>query len=180
MMAKLLLLSDIFSKTQATQALAKSLDATLLCANDTALPATQQHQAYQQFIAKGGHDEYLRRVMQALERFRQVDVIGFSAGASAAWRAISQSRNVSRALLFYPTQIRHHVDLVPSCNTDIIFARHESAFDVKQLMATLSHPRIHCHRSAYEHGFMNPLASSSSAQARDYGNALIAQWRRPG
>ena len=97
MMAKLLLLSDIFSKTQATQALAKSLDATLLCANDTALPATQQHQAYQQFIAKGGHDEYLRRVMQTLERFRQVDVIGFSAGASAAWRAISQCRSAAWA-----------------------------------------------------------------------------------
>ncbi|MAD77666.1 MAG: hypothetical protein CML20_23355 [Rheinheimera sp.] len=130
-----------------------------------------EQQAYSAYIDQCGHDNFASNVARALET--PVDlVIGFSAGASALWRALSTpaAANIKQAVLFYPGQIYQHLKLTPEVTTTLIFGATEPHFDVDAMVALLQQkPAVSAFKTCYQHGFMNPpSANFNEAGYRDY------------
>lgn len=182
----LVLITDIFGLNQELQ------EVTHWLMNTTEMPVKtidpyqgqqlnflDEEQAYQHFIKKCGHDQYLNIINQSLSNVQQdVIIIGFSAGASAAWRYISrdysstkqpQPLGVKHFIGFYPSQIRHHTHLTPLCSTTLLFPVKEPHFDVKNVIHELTNNSpVNCITTEYYHGFMNPNSAHYSAKANLY------------
>ncbi|MCZ4279597.1 dienelactone hydrolase family protein [Kiloniella laminariae] len=137
--------------------------------------------AYAAFMADCGHEVYAALVEEAVREVSQQSatklvLLGFSAGASAAWRvAGSESKHPIHHLAgFYPGQIRNSLELSPSCPVTLVFPRVEEHFSVDAVIAELEKkPDVVCFKSAGEHGFMNPLSRNYLAsEARKYRDIL--------
>ena len=130
--------------------------------------SSEQH-AYAAYCERCGHDHYASLVSQAIADSRErFDVaIGFSAGASALWRALA-SRNASKvqqAVLFYPGKIHQQLELTPRVPVQLIFGNSEPHFDVASLCRMVSdQPTVQASSSPFEHGFMNPASKAYSEQ----------------
>ena len=139
-----------------------------------------EQQAYSAYIEQCGHDNFAAIVARTL--VAPVDLaIGFSAGASALWRALSTpaATNIKQAILFYPGQIYQHLKLTPEVTTTLIFAATEPHFDVEAMVALLQQkPAVSAFKTCYQHGFMNPpSANFNEAGYRDYLTVLQGKLR---
>ncbi|MEZ7198619.1 dienelactone hydrolase family protein [Pseudodesulfovibrio karagichevae] len=124
---------------------------------------SSEEQAYAAYLDHGGLTPYARRVKAlAKQAARPVLLIGFSAGAGAAWAAVcTQGLPLLRACCFYGSAIRTMADRTPLAPVDLIFPDHEPHFDVDELAATLqAEPLVTCRRADAGHGFMNPLSEN--------------------
>ncbi|MDN4502753.1 dienelactone hydrolase family protein [Alteromonadaceae bacterium BrNp21-10] len=134
-------------------------------------------QAYEYFTQHAGHDYYLDLVQHHFSKLTQpTTVIGFSAGASAVWRAISQPTSmVDKFIGFYPGQIRHYLDLAPQCATHLYFPQQEFHFDVEAVIASLlAKKTVDCVHSEYQHGFVNTASAHYSAEGSTLLLKLLA------
>nr|WP_245217602.1 dienelactone hydrolase family protein [Rheinheimera maricola] len=125
--------------------------------------------AYAAFSTQCGHDAYAAIAQQALQNAaRPFDLaIGFSAGATALWRALAQANEsqVKQAVLFYPGQIHQHLALTPAVPVQVIFGHSEPNFAVADICTQLQQqPGVTAGSTDYAHGFMNP-ASQAFAEA---------------
>ncbi|MEO2278930.1 dienelactone hydrolase family protein [Pseudoalteromonas pernae] len=158
---KRVVVSDIFGRTKALEALAFDIDAHKVIDpyGGMDLGFIDEPQAYNHFTEHSSVNEYGAIVKEAIAHYQEpVTLIGFSVGASAVWEMIGthQLANLSGALLFYGGQIRKRTQLQPSCPTTLVFAHEEQHFDVQELMSSLSSKeRVNCHRATGLHGFMN-------------------------
>jgi len=173
-----LVVTDIFGITDAIMKLSHELT-QLGCAVSLIDPyqgkdvqLADEEDLYDYFLRACGHEEYLAKVshalVAALTRAKQdIFIIGFSAGANAAWRALNKLNPLVKAhqangrikhfVGFYPTQIRHHLTLSPVCRSTLIFAEHEKHINVKDVMGHLSKiNHTQCIKVPLHHGFMNP------------------------
>ncbi|WP_286264500.1 hypothetical protein [Thalassotalea atypica] len=136
---------------------------------------------YRTFVKQCGHDAYLEKVILALQTLLSQDsqfiVLGFSAGASACWRALSKSQSSSTSarrdtthvkhfIGFYPSQIRHYLDLRMNCPSTIIFPDSEPHFDVDIASKKLKMGHLtSCIKAPWQHGFFNSLSPNFEQDA---------------
>lgn len=166
-MTSVLVVSDIFGRCDGLQCLCADLSTV-----DSQIriidPFQGQFQrfaneaeAYAAFTEQCGHDAYTELVQQALQHAVDI-VIGFSAGASALWRALGENAaQVKLARLYYPGQLHLHFGVVPQLPTQLVFGATEQHFDVDDLLAKLPNDsNLRTERTLWQHGFMN-LASES-------------------
>lgn len=181
MTQQVLLVTDIFGYCQGLQRLQQDLAAMDMAVSFVdpyaaiAQQFTGEAQAYAAYTDQGSHDNYASTVARAIQQ--PVDLaIGFSAGASALWRALSTPAavNVKQAMLFYPGQIHHHLKLTPDIPTSIIFGASEPHFNVDAMLQLLSQkPSVNASKTVYQHGFMNlPSAAFSEAGYQHYLNVI--------
>lgn len=115
--------------------------------------------AYCYFQENSGLDRLVDLLTQALEdSVEPVELIGFSVGASAVWKVTGQalSRGVARAICYYGSQIRNMTDVDPLCETEVVFPKYETHFDVERLMDRISgKENVRCIKTEFLHGFMN-------------------------
>jgi dienelactone hydrolase len=137
---------------------------------------SEEKEAYATYIDQCGHAKYARRVSSLLNRATHpVFLVGFSAGAGAAWAAVCQKASPAiRACCFYGSAIRDMADLTPHAPVDLIFPNRETHFDVTELIRTLKgKPLVQCHQAEAGHGFMNPLSAlHDKAASRFWTNWL--------
>ena len=179
---RLLVATDIFGATPALQqelAVLKANHHSLqidICQPDScqSVPVFANDQlAYQAFVEQGGLERYQSQVQSRLQA-QQADVLlGFSAGASALWCALSTARaGAGKALLCYGGQIRNYSALIPQWPVTCVWAD-ELHFDVRELQQTLRHqPGLQQEHWQLPHGFINPHSTGYQAQA------AAAFWRR--
>lgn len=160
-----LIVSDIFGHTPHLDAFAKELDSRIvICSpyeNRQAAKERSEKQAYDLFMATMGHDGYASKVKEALIHEQPDFIIGFSAGAVAAWRALAATplKRVQKMIGFYPGQIRNYTNLRPRCHVDLFFPHTEMHFDVCSVISKLKTVAgVQCVRTRYSHGFMNALS----------------------
>lgn len=139
-----------------------------------------ESELYQHFIDTCGHDGYLQKVQHKLADIEgPIVLVGFSAGASAIWRAIGSERypNVVGCIGFYPGQIRNHLDVTPSCPTKLVFPIEEKHFDIEPVIETLlDRSNVTIEKTKYQHGFMNPKSQGYNEKAAVYySNWLTGQ-----
>ncbi|WP_413286923.1 dienelactone hydrolase family protein [Bacillus mojavensis] len=89
---------------------------------------------------------------------RRIFVIGFSAGATIAWKCSSMPE-VSGTVCYYGSRIRDSLHHVPICPVLLFFPSYEPSFDVPLLIKKLrekQHPHLAIYQFDALHGFANP------------------------
>ncbi|MEE2024829.1 dienelactone hydrolase family protein [Alkalimonas mucilaginosa] len=175
-MQKLLIVSDIFGQCQGLRQLLQDL-AVSECSIRVLDPYqgqpqsfSDEQQAYQAYTECCGHQHYASLVRQTLAEYTDplALAIGFSAGASALWRALAKpgASKVQQAVLFYPGQIQPYLTFSTGAPVHVIFGGSEPHLDVRAACAALSQlPGVQASSTAWQHGFMNPASKTYSEPA---------------
>lgn len=181
-MASLLICADIFGVTPQLKKWADNLNVNgetrFIDAYDTRFDFTDETSAYAKFMESGGIDAFVEKVSLCIAQHHPAIVIGFSAGAASAYKALSLLKNqqyTQRLIGFYPGQIRHFTHLSPTINSTLYFANSEPHFSVEQIIHVLrGYENVQCHQTKYKHGFMNPKSSGYSPQGHvEFTNLVI-------
>lgn len=185
-----IILADIFGETHALQQFAATLTGTahIISPYDQMIDFQDEQAAYQHFTEQVGLDQYCEKISQYLINHPQpTQCIAFSIGASAIWKLSASPLNspvikqISGALCFYSSQIRHFCDLQNNFPIQIVFAKHEAQYSVAQIIQQLSHNhQLKIHHCDYLHGFMNPKSNNFNANAYQKYLAAILQAEQSG
>ncbi|GGI66990.1 dienelactone hydrolase [Shewanella hanedai] len=182
---KIILVTDIFGLTEPILSLQNMIQQTSFeCVvidpfNGVNRYFNREPLAYQAFMAECGHEHYCDLVKSKVEAANNPSVvIGFSAGASATWKALEKlnSEAVLHFIGFYPSQIRHHLSITPSCPVSFVFPVLETHFDVNEVIAGLAKkPFVMAVQTRYAHGFINFYSSAYNELASSqYINLLCS------
>ncbi|CAM5224566.1 hypothetical protein [Alishewanella longhuensis] len=176
-MRQFLIVTDIFGQCHGLQQLLSALAAparqfTVLDPYQGGMQQnfSSEQQAYAAYTIQCGHEQYAKLVAGHLSSSQKPIslAIGFSAGATALWRALADescSNKPQQAVLFYPGQIYKHLDLVPKIPVKVIFGASEPHFTVAELCLVLAQkPKVEAVVTPYGHGFMNPASLAFNAQ----------------
>lgn len=181
-MAGVLVVTDIFGCSKGLQLLLQAL--ALANIKPTVLDPYQgrhtcfknEAEAYQAFLAEGGHDAYLQKVQQHIGH-KTATIIAFSSGATAVWRALAANSYsaLQQAWLFYPGHIHQYLHLQPCCSVQVILPTIEPHFLVTEVSEQLQHiTKVTVQQAAVEHGFINPESVNYDAkQAKIQINSLL-------
>ncbi|OZB96218.1 dienelactone hydrolase family protein [Paenibacillus sp. XY044] len=131
-------------------------------------PYEQEEEAYSYFVHQIGLDravdEVSRIVQEHRKRHDRIFIIGFSIGATIAWRCTETG--IDGIVGFYGSRIRNYAEMEPMCPSLLFFASNEKSFDVSELAEKLEYCRnTNVHVIEGEHGFMNPYTKSYLPQA---------------
>jgi dienelactone hydrolase len=165
-----LVLTDIFGKNYLSE---KTLDFSNIIVLDPYsnenLFFEDEKEAYETFLIKSGHEKYFQKAYNLCQEKDIFAIIGFSAGATVAWRLSSLNTNkIKQIFCFYPSQIRNHMEITPSINTNIILAKKEASFNTKEISSLLSKKeKVSVEVSENNHGFMNKKSKNYSKKAFD-------------
>ncbi|MCM3628511.1 dienelactone hydrolase family protein [Paenibacillus glycanilyticus] len=126
-------------------------------------PYEQEQEAYSYFMSHVGFEKAASTILQLAgelkHRYRNVYVVGFSVGATAAWMC-STNPNISGAAGYYGSRIRSYKEIIPACPALLFYPESEPSFDVDQLIADLQDkPGVQVHKSSGQHGFSDPYSA---------------------
>lgn len=177
-----LVVTDVFGATPEVQRLARAIAGERAVVVDPyggRDPGfTDDAAAYRHFQAEDGP-----RRLEALVRglvTPDTRLIGFSAGAAAAWRVLAEAP-AGGAVLFYGSRIRDALDLVPQCPVEVVLPTHEDHVDVGALGAALEAvARVTVTRTPWRHGFLNPRSTGWDAGAAADWTRRLAAWAAGG
>jgi dienelactone hydrolase len=175
----IILVSDIFGKTDALEKLSEKLNAKTIVDpyNNEYINFADENEAYEYFIKNVGLDNYLKKVKSIVEMAPNNSIlIGFSIGASVIWRLseVILSKQIKSAVCFYGSQIRNFTDISPCFKIELIFPKKEEHFDVEKLETILSKKNnVESKIVKYLHGFMNYYSKNYNQDAYlEYLNLL--------
>ena len=169
----LVLVSDIFGKIVALKALAEELNAQSIVEpyGGVDMAFYNEQQAYEYFSQHISLDEYVAILQKAIKPLAgNIILIDFSVGASAIWSMSAHPaiKTIAKGICFYSSQIRHHTELNPAFEIELIFPHYEQHFDVKALQAKLAtKPNVSAKCVDYLHGFMNSHSNNFNQRAYD-------------
>ena len=178
-----LIASDIFGLSEAFLALLKESE---IAEHVMVVSPYQQHkthfeteqQAYQCFQNRGGIEAYILSLTEALSTHTDIkQVVGFSAGGAALYKAISNlADHHIKLTLFYPGQIRYFLDKHPNSPCHIIFPEIEPNFSLPEVIKVLAQqPHLKVEQNNYQHGFMNKDSKAFNQTAYNYYSQLLKQ-----
>ena len=137
-------------------------------------------EAYGFFRKNIGFEVYKKvsaSVSKLKEKYDQVFVIGFSVGATIAWRCCENS-SCSGIIACYGSRIRDYTSLTPACPTLLLFAR-ENSFDVHTLVCQLQDkPNLSILEFDAEHGFLDSFSKHFNFQQSQRAEESIARFMR--
>lgn len=144
------------------------------------MPAFQtEDAAYHAFLAAGGMTAYIDKLQQQLaDATEPVSLLGFSAGASAAWVCAADKRlKLNKVFGLYGGQIRDYSDLQPACPVTLLFCQQEQHFSMPQLLEQLKGKAwLTIQSTPQPHGFVNPLSPNYQADAAQHFWSEVRRW----
>lgn len=131
--------------------------------------------AYRYFINEVGFD-YYKEIEQLIETrkltYDKVFVIGFSVGATIAWRCC-ENLKCDGIICCYGSRIRDYLQLEPCCPVQLLFAEQDS-FDVDSVMMKLREKsNVELHKLKASHGFMDQYSTHFNLEQTQISKALI-------
>lgn len=125
--------------------------------------------AYQHFINTVGFDFYIKinqMIDQLKLQYKKVFIIGFSVGATIAWRCC-ENLKCDGIIGCYGSRIRDYLLLQPYCPVLLLFAEQDS-FDVNSVIKQLEgKSNVEIYKLKASHGFMDQYSKCfSKEQAR--------------
>lgn len=117
----------------------------------------ESEEAYAYFQSRVGFEVY-RKIGSLMDRLKEkydrVFVIGYSVGATVAWRCC-ENPSCGGIVACYGSRIRDYADVHPVCPALLLFAN-EEAFDVHALAGRLENkPRVTVSEFNARHGFLD-------------------------
>jgi dienelactone hydrolase len=135
-------------------------------------------EAYDFFTKNVGFEVYIEIsgfVNQLKEKYDNVFIIGFSVGATIAWRCCENSL-CSGIVACYGSRIRDYTYLNPTCPTLLLFAK-EDSFDVHSTVCQLrDKQRFSIIEFDAEHGFLDSYSKRYNAQQAKCADESITQF----
>lgn len=123
--------------------------------------------AYNYFVQQIGFEIYKeinRFITQLKESYEKVAVVGFSIGATIAWRCC-ENPLCDGMIACYGSRIRDYTSLNPACPMLLLFAK-EDAFDVEAVVCQLQgKANLEMLVFAARHGFMDCYSGSFDLNA---------------
>ena len=177
--------SDIFGQGPHLQTLLDEIDLKGQCKifdpyNGQEQNFNSESDAYQAFTSAGGVEGYIERLKPIMaEADEAINLVGFSAGAVAAYVAINQMHlnPQSRLFGFYPGQIRHYLDMHNRYSCRMIFPKFERHFDLAAVCKELNRKKgLSQEHTDYMHGFMNPLSEGFSDTGYQEYRQRLSAW----
>ena len=140
-------------------------------------PFVNEQEAVAAFQLRDGLSTYQRQIAD-IANGQPIFLIGFSVGATSAWRYIASSEcHVgSHAVVYYGSRIRDSLALVPRCAASVIFAEHEVSFEPKTIASVIVKSGANCATIVgTRHGFMNPSSANYRADIASEQFAMLKQ-----
>ena len=141
--------------------------------------------AYLGFSNRGGIEAYISLISDALDTLstRPTHIIGFSAGAAAAYVALNRADTDIDCKLFgfYPGQIRKYLDIENTTRCVFVFPEQESHFnqdEVCDILAKMS--LIEQQRTPFAHGFMNQRSLGFNSEGYAKYVQVLKAWLSSG
>lgn len=135
-------------------------------------------EAYDFFTKNVGLEVYIEIsdfVNQLKEKYDNVFIIGFSVGATIAWRCCENSL-CSGIVACYGSRIRDYTYLNPTCPTLLLFAK-EDSFDVHAMVCQLrDKQRLTIIEFDADHGFLDSYSKRYIAQQAKCADESITQF----
>lgn len=138
----------------------------------------EAQKAYDHFIQHVGFDvskEISELANRLKEEYEKVFIVGFSMGATVAWRCCENS-SCDGIVACYGSRIRDYTKLNPACPTLLLFAK-EDSFNVDTLVHQLQ-GKLHLFILEFEarHGFMDSFSKHFDMQMAKCANKTISQF----
>jgi len=135
----------------------------------------EAQEAYHYFTTEVSFDAYqdiVRLIGQLKKTYRQVFIMGFSVGATIAWRC-SETHDCDGVIGFYGSRIRDYLDLVPVCPVLLLFAEQDS-FDVPAVIRQVRNkPMVTAQLFAAAHGYMDQNSSAYDQNQAQKSRAAV-------
>lgn len=132
-------------------------------------PYEQEKQAYDYFMHHIGFDCYTKINDMATKykvQYKKVFLLGFSVGATIAWRCSEHSAYDS-IICLYGSRIRDYLDVVPVCPISLLFAQRDS-FPVTEVISQLQKKeKVTTMTVDAFHGFLDPYGRHYDAVQKD-------------
>jgi len=130
-------------------------------------------EAYKYFVDEIGFDIYKEidlQIKQLKTSYKKVFVLGFSVGATIAWRC-SESSLADGIICCYGSRIRDYLMFQPNCQTLVLFAEYDS-FNVAEIMAQIKDKKnVEVFKLKARHGFLDKYSRGyDEQQAQVAGN----------
>lgn len=139
---------------------------------------SEMTEAYRHFIKNKGF-EYYKEIEILISKLKfiydKVFIIGFSVGATIAWRCCEHSK-CDGIVCCYGSRIRDYIELKPSCPVLLLFAEQDS-FDVEQVAERLDGKmNIDLHILQARHGFMDHYSDCFNKEQAQIAKTFIRQF----
>ena len=166
----LLIVSDIFGRTQALDDFAKYFNEKKIKTeildpyNQQYIHFENENEAYSSFQAEIGLKNYINLLKNTLTSRKPTETVllGFSVGASAVW-AVSHDiqEKLFKGVCFYSSQIRHYMEIEPKIDIQLYFAESEPTYEIDAVVSKLATKnRVICFKTNFMHGFMNERSTN--------------------
>ena len=137
-------------------------------------------EAYQYFVEHIGFPSMVHEVktilMKARSEYKNIFLLGFSVGATAAW-ICSETENADGVICYYGSRIRGYQNVTPKCPILLIFAKDERSFNVSELTSTLVQKQfVNVHVLNGEHGFSDPFSRHFNEQSQKTAQNLVDEF----
>ena len=169
-----LIVSDVFGRTKAIEEIASGLSDTFEIIdpyNSKLMNFENETEAYKYFISSVSLERYTENLENKIQSYTEnLCLIGFSVGASAIWKlsSLKNLKQISHAVCFYGSQIRHNKHIYPTFPVQLIFPAKEEHFSVADLINELSNrENVESIKTPYLHGFMNSHSENFNQFAYD-------------
>jgi len=131
-------------------------------------------EAYEFFKKNVGFDYFKNVELLAAQlkvTYEKVFIIGFSVGATIAWRCC-ENLTCDAVVCCYGSRIRDYLSIQPSCHTLLLFAE-EDTFDVSNLIKQLAEKsNVELHKFTANHGFIDQYSNcfnrEQAQRAKEY------------
>ncbi|MBE7214268.1 hypothetical protein MK852_12385 [Shewanella benthica] len=164
---KVLIVSDIFGKTDALKKIALALSCSVEIFDpyhSEIMNFRDEKQAYDYFSSEIGLEKYTQALLDHINECHEpVYLIGFSVGAAAIWNISNHemANKVSKATCFYGSQIRNKKLVKPRFLIDLVFPISEHHFSVNELIVGLNGTdKVSIRQVSFLHGFMNKYSEN--------------------
>ena len=139
---------------------------------------SREGEAYQYFIDHIGFDsmteEFEKIFNKAHSDYKQIFLLGFSVGATAAWICSGLESTVDGVICYYGSRIRNYQFINPKCPVLLIWAKEEEFFNVSELTNALREkPFVSIHMLNGKHGFSDPFCKNHNEQSQKKAQELV-------
>jgi dienelactone hydrolase len=131
--------------------------------------------AYNYFVSNIGFDVY-KEINEQIEHlknsYKKVFVLGFSIGATIAWRC-SENSVADGIICCYGSRIRDYLLVQPICPTLLLFAKYDS-FNVSEVISQLKDKKnVEAFQLEAQHGFLDKYNETYDNIQAQVANDLI-------
>lgn len=179
---KLIVVSDIFGKTEALVQLTDQLSpryrhvAVIDPYSGESINFKNEETAYQHFQKYCGLNKLNELLGTEIEKSdEKIDILGFSVGGTSAWEISGKSfsKPIRNIVCFYGSRIREKTNISPLFPTSLIFPAIEKGFELEPVIRIVEKKKnVEIIRTELLHGFMNRQSINFS----ETGYKYFSEW----